>query len=66
MVLALLKAGAKPDLNVKFGAKSESALHVAAEQGAEAVAAVLMLAGADRNLQDGKARSTLQLKQGTM
>ncbi|CAM9503807.1 unnamed protein product [Pylaiella littoralis] len=49
----------KPDLNVKFGAKSESALHVAAAQGAEAVATVL--AGADPNLRDGGERSPLHV-----
>ncbi|CAM9935787.1 unnamed protein product, partial [Pylaiella littoralis] len=61
MVLALLKAGAKRYLNVTFGARSESALHVAAAQGAEAVSATLMLAGADPDLRDGEGRCPLHV-----
>ncbi|CAM9401675.1 unnamed protein product, partial [Ectocarpus fasciculatus] len=54
MVKALLTGGAKSDVNVLFGAKHESALHVAAARGAEAASELLMMAGADPNLRDGK------------
>lgn len=57
MVQSLLKAGAKPEVNVLFneGASWEedgeigptSALHVAAGKGADGVARALMVAGAD-------------------
>ena len=52
MVLALLEAGAKEDINVRFGSKQETALHVAAQHGEEAIANALMLAGADSNVAD--------------
>lgn len=60
-MLALLKAGGKPDLDAKFGANSESALHVAAARGVEAVSSALLLAGEDPNLRD-VVRSMLQPK----
>lgn len=47
MVMALLKERARDDVNVKFGAQQESALHVAAEHGAEQVSSTLMLSGED-------------------
>ncbi|CAN0326528.1 unnamed protein product, partial [Ectocarpus sp. 8 AP-2014] len=50
MVRALLSAGARSDVNVLFGAKLESALHVAAARGAEKASKALMIAGADPNL----------------
>ncbi|CAN0015470.1 unnamed protein product [Ectocarpus sp. 12 AP-2014] len=61
MVRALLTAGAKSDVNVMFGGESESALHVAAAQGAEKVSTALMMAGADPNLRDRMYRSPLHL-----
>ncbi|CAM9326527.1 unnamed protein product [Pylaiella littoralis] len=61
IMLALLKAGAKPDLNVRFGAEEQSALHVAAAQGAGVVSTALMLAGAHANSRDGKKRIPLHV-----
>ncbi|CAM9326376.1 unnamed protein product, partial [Pylaiella littoralis] len=61
MVLALLKARAKPDLNIRFGAEEQSALHVAAAQGAGVVSTALMLAGAHANSRDGKKRIPLHV-----
>ncbi|CAM9935853.1 unnamed protein product [Pylaiella littoralis] len=62
MVLTLnAEPGAKSDINVKFGARYESALHVAAAQGMEAVSATLMLAGVDPDLGDGEGRCPLHL-----
>ncbi|CAM9823173.1 unnamed protein product, partial [Ectocarpus sp. 12 AP-2014] len=48
IVRSLLTAGAKSDVNVLFGAKRESALHLAAARGAEEASKVLMIAGAIR------------------
>lgn len=60
IVLALLAAGAKDEVNVFFdGAKRESALQVAAARGAEAAANALMVAGADPNLGDETHRTPL-------
>ncbi|CAN0533316.1 unnamed protein product, partial [Ectocarpus sp. 8 AP-2014] len=50
MVRALLRAGARSDVNVLFGAKRESTLHVAAARGAEKASKAPMIAGADPNL----------------
>ena len=49
MVLALHASGAADDVNVKFGAKRVSALHIAAAHGTDAVVRALMFAGADPN-----------------
>ncbi|CAM9435338.1 unnamed protein product [Ectocarpus fasciculatus] len=49
MVRALLEAGATDDVNVRFGARERSALHVAAARGAEDSCSALMIAGADPN-----------------
>ncbi|CAN0409324.1 unnamed protein product, partial [Ectocarpus fasciculatus] len=59
MVRALLAAGARSDVNVLFGAKRESALHVAAARGAEDSCKALMIAGADPNLRDSEEYSPL-------
>ena len=50
IVLALLKAGAKAEVNARFGVRNESALHISAGQGAEEVSRVLVEAGADPNI----------------
>ncbi|CAB1114807.1 unnamed protein product [Ectocarpus sp. CCAP 1310/34] len=49
MVRAFLEAGATDDVNVRFGAISQSALQVAAARGAEGSCSALMIAGADPN-----------------
>ncbi|CAM9760384.1 unnamed protein product [Ectocarpus sp. 12 AP-2014] len=59
MVRALLEAGARSDVNVLFGAKCESALHVAAARGTEKTSTALMIAGADPNLRDREGSSPL-------
>eukprot|EP00752_Nemacystus_decipiens_P015154 g13500.t1 len=64
MVQALLNAGARDDVKVKFGSNQESALHVAATRGAETVATMLVLAGADPNVLDGCAESSLHQAAG--
>ena len=51
MVMALIKAG--HDVDVKFGGRKETALHVAAAHGAENSASALILAGADPSVLDG-------------
>lgn len=63
IVSALLEAGAKPDISVTFGdcGVRVAALHVAAAQGAESVAKVLMSAGADPNQLDGYNYTPLHL-----
>ena len=69
MVRRLLKAGAKPDVNVLFrgdGTYDEytccgSALHGAASLGVEAVSRVLLHAGADPNFRDSEIRSPLHV-----
>ncbi|CBN78389.1 MHC_I C-terminus family protein [Ectocarpus siliculosus] len=58
---ALLTAGAKSDVNVLFGAKRESALHLAAARGAEEASKALMIAGANPNLRGGRKQSPLHL-----
>ncbi|CAN0387269.1 unnamed protein product [Ectocarpus fasciculatus] len=64
MVRTLLNAGATGDVNVRFGAKRESALHVAAARGAEDSCRALMIAGADPDLRDRTNRSPLHLAAG--
>eukprot|EP00752_Nemacystus_decipiens_P002437 g2294.t1 len=61
MVIALLRAGAKDDVNVKFGAEQESALHVAAAHGAEGSSRALMFAGADPFLLNSEGNTPLHL-----
>ena len=61
MVLTLLEAGSKPDVDVKFGANWETALHVAAALGSKTSCTSLMLAGADPNLLDISKYSPLHL-----
>ncbi|CAN0094282.1 unnamed protein product [Scytosiphon promiscuus] len=67
MVLALLEAGAKDDLDIMFQDHSghqRSALHEAVYGGAEKVCQALMLAGADPNVLDGDGNSPLDLAAG--
>ncbi|CAN0472471.1 unnamed protein product, partial [Scytosiphon promiscuus] len=67
MVLALLKAGAKDDLDIMFqdhSGRQTSALHEAVYDGAEEVCQALMLAGADPNVVDGDGNSPLDLAAG--
>ncbi|CAM9785419.1 unnamed protein product, partial [Ectocarpus sp. 6 AP-2014] len=59
MVRALLEAGARRDVNVRFGNTNESTLHVSAARGAEASCTALMIAGADPNLRDWEGASSL-------
>lgn len=59
MVMALLKAGRRVDVSVKFGYRKETALHVAAANGAQQVSKELMLAGADPTVLDGLKKSPL-------
>lgn len=61
IVSALLGAGAKDDIDVQFGDKQESALHVAIAAGAEGAARALMIAGANPNLQDIEKQTPLHL-----
>ena len=61
MVKAMLKAGGKDEVDVKFGVKQESALHVAVAQGAERSSKALLLAGADPNLLNGDMESPLHI-----
>ncbi|CAM9503878.1 unnamed protein product [Pylaiella littoralis] len=62
MVLAFLEAGAADGVDVVFnGAKGESALHVAASQGAKAAAIPLIRGGENPNRQDGKSQTPLHL-----
>ncbi len=61
MVIALLEAGAKPDVDVKFGASGKTALHVAAAQGAKGACTSLMLAGANPNMLDKAKHSPLHV-----
>ncbi len=61
MVLTLLLAGAEPDVNVKFGANRETALHVAAAYGSNPSCTHLLLSGADPNLLDIANYSPLHL-----
>ncbi|CAM9326452.1 unnamed protein product [Pylaiella littoralis] len=65
MVLALLKARAKPDLNIRFGAEEQSALHVAAAQGAGwfLQRSCLLEHTLTRGMGKSAFRCTLQLKQ---
>lgn len=61
MVLTLLGARARDDVNV--GVKREPALHLAVAQDAEAIVVVnaLMLAGTDPNVRDGRNQTPLHL-----
>ena len=61
IVLTLLRMGVEDDLDFKFGARRESALHVAVRVGAQKVSNALMLAGADPNLLNGDKESPLHL-----
>lgn len=61
MVLALLQTGAKDEVNAQFGAKRESALHVAAVQGTAKVSKALLLADADPNMLNGDMESPLHM-----
>ncbi|CAM9593484.1 unnamed protein product, partial [Ectocarpus sp. 12 AP-2014] len=61
MVRTLLKAGAIEDINVRFGDRRESALHVAAVQGADNISGSLLIAGADPQLHDSAGRSPLHV-----
>ncbi|CAN0060198.1 unnamed protein product, partial [Scytosiphon promiscuus] len=63
VVLALLNAGAGPEVNLMFsnGHIQEAALHVAAKLGADLVSKALMGAGADPNLADSTGRRPLYL-----
>ena len=62
MVLTLLEAGAMADVNVTFGAKQESVLHVAAAHGAEQICDMLILAaGADATTVDKDKSTPLHL-----
>ncbi|CAM9200833.1 unnamed protein product [Hapterophycus canaliculatus] len=60
IVTALLKAGARNDINVTFR-KGESPLHIAAARGVENVSKVLMHAGANPNLKDHRGRTPLHV-----
>ncbi|CAB1116737.1 unnamed protein product [Ectocarpus sp. CCAP 1310/34] len=53
----VLKAGVREDVNVCFGERRESALHVAVVQGADNISGKLLIAGADPNLLDGAGQS---------
>ncbi|CAM9758934.1 unnamed protein product, partial [Ectocarpus sp. 12 AP-2014] len=55
------KAGVREGVNVCFGDRRESALHVAAVQGADNVSGTLLIAGADANLLDGAGQSPLHV-----
>ena len=59
MVTILIKAG--HDVNLTFGAKKETALHVAAARGSENVYDTLMLAGADPHVLDGDKQTPLHV-----
>ena len=61
MVQALLNAGAKPDVNKRFGPKGRTALHMAAYQGAKSTSEALIVAGADPNILDLTRYSALHL-----
>ena len=62
MMLALLKAGAKEDVNVKFNPpQDQSALHAAAYFAAEKACSVLLLAGANPNALDVHKQGPLHL-----
>ncbi|CAM9401749.1 unnamed protein product [Ectocarpus fasciculatus] len=61
MVQAVLEAGEADDVNARFGATIESALHVATARGAEEASKALIFAGADPNLRDGNTASPLHL-----
>lgn len=61
VVLALLRAGARPDVSVRSGSKRRSALHRAALRGHESAARVLMMAGADVASLDSDKRGPLHL-----
>lgn len=67
ILLALLQAGAKPDVNVLFdhddlrSARRMSALYVATYWGAEAAAKALLVAGADPTLADAEGFTPLHV-----
>lgn len=61
VVLALLEAGARPDLNVNCGRRKWSALHHAAAGGHGRAASALIRAGADMQYADIDQRSPLHL-----
>ena len=61
MVVALLRAGAKGDVNITFGGQQDSALHVAASLGAEGASRALMCAGADPSLPNAYSLTPLHL-----
>lgn len=62
MVRTLVTAGASEDVNVCFGdCRRESALHVAAMQGAHNLSGALLVAGADPQLHDAAGRSPLHM-----
>ncbi|CAM9584740.1 unnamed protein product, partial [Ectocarpus sp. 12 AP-2014] len=57
----LLMAGASEDVNVCFGERRESALHVAAVQGAHNISGSLLIAGADPQLHNAIGRTPLHV-----
>ena len=61
IVQALLKAGAKDEVDAKFGDTLASALHAAAAGGVASMTNTLILAGADPNVLDAYKESSLHL-----